>query len=156
MIYAIRAEGTKHIKFGRATSVGKRLSGLNTSSVHELYIDAVADWPDEEEKAIHKHLAEDHIRGEWFRESLRTIKLIGWMKEGRKGYKQWLKMKDLSQSRGWLISQWRSSPKSSTQQLKATDAVHQFMQSLMTWESNTLLSIATSLNTERQSGETLR
>ena len=38
MIYAIKAEGTVFIKFGKAASVGKRLKELETASPHELTI----------------------------------------------------------------------------------------------------------------------
>ena len=82
MIYAIHAVGTPFIKFGRATSVGKRLKELETGSPHDLYIVAVADWPDGAEAAVHKYLEPQAERREWFRDGERTQQLINWMLSG--------------------------------------------------------------------------
>ncbi len=85
MIYAIRAVGTQFIKFGRASSVGRRMRELETGCPHELSIEAVADWPDGKETAIHQYLSLDCEKYEWFRESDRTAKVIGWLQEGPGG-----------------------------------------------------------------------
>lgn len=76
MIYAIEAVGTGFIKFGRATSVGKRLKELEVGCPHELHILAIAEWPDHTEPGIHRFLQASHERGEWFRASDDTALLI--------------------------------------------------------------------------------
>src|SRR5678816_3391319 len=81
MIYAIRALGTSYIKFGKAASVGKRLKELETGSPHELYIEAVADWPDEEERRIHRYLIDSYVRREWFEDGDGTNEVIGLLRD---------------------------------------------------------------------------
>ena len=85
MIYAIRAVGTKFVKIGRAGSVGKRLKELDTGCPHELHIEAVADWPDGQETAIHAYLARHSEKLEWFRDGDSTATVIAWMLEGESG-----------------------------------------------------------------------
>lgn len=85
MIYAIRAVGTKFIKFGRAASVGRRLKELDTGCPHELHIEAVADWPDGQESAIHAYLEADFEKLEWFRDGDRAAQVIAWMQAGESG-----------------------------------------------------------------------
>lgn len=85
MIYAIRAVGTQFIKFGRAKSVGKRLTELECGSPHELEILAVADWPDEAEKAIHLYLMPILHRREWFLEGNLSQEVLLWMVNGQAG-----------------------------------------------------------------------
>lgn len=82
MIYAIKAVGTEYIKFGRASSVGRRLKELDTGCPHELEIVAVADWPNGAETAIHRLLESTFQKLEWFRGSAYSEKVVGWMQAG--------------------------------------------------------------------------
>jgi SOS response regulatory protein OraA/RecX len=79
MIYAIRAVGIEFIKFGRATSIGRRLAELDTGCPFELEIIATADWPDGSETAIHRLLATVNQKGEWFRDGELAQSIIKWM-----------------------------------------------------------------------------
>jgi hypothetical protein len=90
MIYAIRAVGTPYIKFGKAKSVGKRLAQLETGCPFDLHIEAVADWPDGQESAIHQYLGDDCQKFEWFRDSDKTASVLAWMcaPEGLGGFQQ--------------------------------------------------------------------
>lgn len=77
MIYAIRALGTDFIKFGKAKDVGKRYNDIQSTSPFELRIEAIADWPDYMERAIHKLLS---LRGEWFSDSPLTQEALEWLR----------------------------------------------------------------------------
>jgi hypothetical protein len=213
VIYAIRAVGTEFVKVGKANSVGKRLKELEVGSPHELHIEAVANWPDHEERRLHRYLNVAYARGEWFRdcpklddviglmrspdglEAWRVIcEALGWLipteraaltrkrtkrkdtrffepkpllsaEEKRKLEREawwqrqpgsWKKTKKTYQQSASPISQPPNSAPSSTKPCKAMEKASQFTESLMAWESSTLLSIANSSNTERQTGETLR
>lgn len=79
MIYAIEAIGTGFIKFGRAKSVSKRLRELEVGSPFELGIVAAANWPDGAETAIHRYLAKNLERGEWFIDTQLTRQVMEWM-----------------------------------------------------------------------------
>ena len=81
MIYAIRAVGTEFVKIGKAQSVGKRLRDLEVASPHDLHIEAVANWPDEEERRLHIYLRADWIRGEWFKDGSRLEDVIAMMRK---------------------------------------------------------------------------
>lgn len=85
MIYAIEAIGTGFIKFGKAKSVGKRLTELECACPHELHILAVADWPDGAETAVHLYLQPEHQRGEWFKDSPLVREVMAWMVNGIAG-----------------------------------------------------------------------
>jgi hypothetical protein len=172
VIYAIRAVDTGRIKFGRAASVGKRVRELEVGCPFDLEIVAVADWPDEEEKFIHKLLDKDYVRGEWFLEGQRSEELITLMLKGKEGLDTWIKYSQtmgvrptreqrlekqrISRQRAFQASLPKISSLSSTRQSRATEMAHLFTLSLLTWESSTLRSIATSLSTERANGGTLR
>ena len=69
MIYAIRCVNTSFVKFGRANNVGRRLKELDTCCPHELEIAAVVSWPDGSETAIHRHLHQQRLKGEWFQDN---------------------------------------------------------------------------------------
>lgn len=90
MIYAIQAVGTQFIKFGRANSVSRRLSQIETGCPLELNVLAVADWHDGIEKSIHQYLDQHWERGEWFRKSNRTDEIIGFMLDGGAGLEAFL------------------------------------------------------------------
>lgn len=79
MIYAIEAVGSGFIKFGRATSVGKRLKELECACPHDLHILAVADWQDGAETAIHRVLADHRHKGEWLKDCELVKRIIDWM-----------------------------------------------------------------------------
>ena len=80
MIYAIRAAGTPYIKFGRASSVARRIREMETGCPHDLEVLASADWPDGIEKGIHAYLDDSWQRGEWYMDSDRTAQVIAWLK----------------------------------------------------------------------------
>lgn len=161
MIYAIQAVGTQYIKFGKANSVGKRLNQLETCCPHDLHIEAVADWPDAEERKIHEYLKECLVRREWFTQCEKTAQIVQMMRDREMGLKNWRKAYQSLQSlkvsaEASQPCQPKNSKPSSITQSKSTDAAFQFMQSLMDWESSTLRSIANSLNTKKPSGEMLK
>jgi hypothetical protein len=85
VIYAIRAVGTEFVKIGKAGSVGRRLKELETGCPYELHIEAVADWPDPQESAIHEYLRAHCQKFEWFRDSELTAKVIEWLQAGETG-----------------------------------------------------------------------
>lgn len=90
MIYAIRAVGTEYIKFGKAKSVGKRLAELETGCPHDLEILAVADWPDEQERAVHRYLQSQAHRREWFKDGEMAQEVISWMADQENGMRKLL------------------------------------------------------------------
>jgi hypothetical protein len=81
LIYAIRAIGTQYVKIGRAASVGKRLKELDTGCPHELHIEAVGNWDDSRESAIHAYLVDHCEKLEWFRDSPQTAQIIKWLQQ---------------------------------------------------------------------------
>jgi hypothetical protein len=85
MIYAIRAVGTEFVKFGIADNVGNRLKQLDTGCPHELHIEALANWPNGHESAIHRYLRDHCEKFEWFRDSQRTQDVIAWMRDQAAG-----------------------------------------------------------------------
>lgn len=173
MIYAIRAVGTEYIKFGKADSVGKRLKELETASPYELNIEAVANWPNEEERRIHRYLMSSYVRGEWFTVSERAAEVIRLFQDTTLGLERWRAIckryqvktpTDLREQKARLpkkpvrlqLPTLNNSQPTESKSLMtpSPDMVRasQFMQSLMDLESTTLLSIANSLSTERQTG----
>jgi hypothetical protein len=89
VIYAIRAVGTKYIKFGKANNPKTRLEEHQTGCPFKLELEAVADWPNKEEYGIHAFLTAigAHCRGEWFTECDEALDIIGAMKQGLKGWR---------------------------------------------------------------------
>lgn len=83
MIYAIRAKGTKFVKFGVAKDVGKRLMAHQVSCPLELEIIATADWPHTVEAKIHNLLRPLCVRGEWFRYEALAVKIVRVMLDGK-------------------------------------------------------------------------
>ena len=88
MIYAIRCVNTSFVKFGRANNVGRRLKELDTCCPHELEIAAVVSWPDGSETAIHRHLHQQRLKGEWFQDNDTVQRIIGWMLQGIEGLEE--------------------------------------------------------------------
>lgn len=85
MIYAIRAVGTDHIKFGRAKDVLIRLSNLQIGCPIELQLEAWCDGGKVEEAWIHWQLYQAglHHRGEWFKDGPKAQEIIGAMRTNR-------------------------------------------------------------------------
>lgn len=81
VIYAIHALGTDFVKFGKASHVGRRLSGLQTSSPFELRLLASANWPNYAESQIFRLAKRERVRGEWYRLGRLSINIISLMKE---------------------------------------------------------------------------
>jgi hypothetical protein len=86
VIYAIRAVGTEYVKFGVTgrEDAHRRLKMLQTGSPFELEIVATCEGGALVESYIHERLinAEAHHRGEWFRTTRETDKVIAEMKAG--------------------------------------------------------------------------
>lgn len=99
MIYAIRAVGTEYVKIGKANSVGQRLKSLETASPHELHIEAVAPWPDAEERRIHRYLESSYVRGEWYRDSARLEGVVNLMRDPQ-GLEAW---QTICEAKGWVM-----------------------------------------------------
>ena len=76
MIYAIKAKGTRYIKFGKSKRMDRRMAQMNVSTPFDLELLAVADWPDGEEARVHAFLRRDWIKGEWFQISERTSRVV--------------------------------------------------------------------------------
>lgn len=179
MLYAIRVLGTKYLKFGKAKSVGQRLKDLEVCNPHDLNIEAVANWPDEEERRIHLYLIAAHVRGEWFEDCERAAEVIRLFRDQKLGLERWQAICKRNQVKtaGQLAQEMRAealvkklsrAEKSSLLAALASrvstkptliqpspdmEAASLFMQSLMNLESTTLRSIANSLSTERANGE---
>jgi hypothetical protein len=64
------------VKVGIATDVRGRLWNMQCNTPFEVRIIATADAHHTLEETLHKFLAEDRIRGEWFRRSPRVNGLI--------------------------------------------------------------------------------
>jgi hypothetical protein len=107
VIYAIRAVGTEFVKIGVASSVSRRLKELDTGCPHDLHIEAVADWPDSQESAIHRYLSAHCEKLEWFRDSERTSKVISWLQDRSAGLTRF--QYEFTKYIG--RSDWRSVPK---------------------------------------------
>lgn len=93
MIYAIRAVGTNFVKFGKARDVVKRLSCHQISSPFDLRLVASAPWPDSEESMIHLYLSDCRERGEWFNSSSSVERVIGLLRDGELGLREWLRVR---------------------------------------------------------------
>lgn len=74
-IYAVDCEG-EAVKFGIARRPLSRLAGLQVSHFKELKLLGVLRAPKACEILIHDFLAEERIRGEWFRYSEGTNRVI--------------------------------------------------------------------------------
>jgi hypothetical protein len=97
VIYAIRAVGTEFVKIGKANSVGNRLKSLETASPYELHIEAVGNWPDHEERRIHRYLEASYVRGEWYRDGQKMEEVISFLRDPE-GLSTW---KAVCEAKGW-------------------------------------------------------
>lgn len=82
MIYCIHAVGTEFVKIGVVNSIKDRLAMLQIGCPLELVLIASTDWPDVDERIIHRHLCQDNVRGEWFRMSDATNAVIDAIRTG--------------------------------------------------------------------------
>jgi len=78
-VYFIRMGTTDAVKIGKAWSGAKRLAAHQVSSPVELTMEAFINFtgvPEMQngEAAAHKLVAEDHLRGEWFRLDRKQVK----------------------------------------------------------------------------------
>lgn len=79
LIYAIQAGGRKGpIKFGLALDPKDRLGNLQVAHHQKLVLLATQETTDDQavEALVHKHLAKDCIRGEWFRASKQALDVV--------------------------------------------------------------------------------
>lgn len=82
-IYAVEPVDGGNIKFGRATNVKSRFSGIQTGSPVKLRLLGSALLPVEVELAIHQHLEADHSHGEWFLPTGATRKVADLLASGQ-------------------------------------------------------------------------
>lgn len=106
MIYAIRAVGTEFVKIGKANSVGQRLKQMECGCPFDLHIEAVAAWPDSEERRVHRYLSESAVRGEWFQDSVRLEGVIRLFRNPD-GLEAW---RAICEALGWVANPDQSIP----------------------------------------------
>lgn len=76
LCYFIQQGNDGPIKIGIATDIRKRLWSLQTSTPAPLNLLATIPGKRETETALHAFYASEHLRGEWFRPSLRLMAYI--------------------------------------------------------------------------------
>ena len=81
MIYIIAAAGSPFVKIGKSRGIG-RLDDLQVGCPYQLAYLAIADWPDSDEKKIHRVLRHSRERGEWYRRGVDVDRLINHMHSG--------------------------------------------------------------------------
>lgn len=79
-LYAMECAG--FVKFGVASDVGKRLSGIQTGTPLAVTVLAKIYCDTRIEKHLHRHLRALRVRGEWFQRSQRVQELIDLMSKG--------------------------------------------------------------------------
>jgi len=67
MIYAIRNPRTRSVKIGYSREPDVRVKGLQTANEDELVLEGWAHGDIKVEERFHVYLADENIRGEWFR-----------------------------------------------------------------------------------------
>lgn len=75
-IYFIEDRQTKNVKIGTTVNLRERLQKLQVGNPNKLYVALEVKSDTLSEKAIHRALADTHIRGEWFRPSDRLASLM--------------------------------------------------------------------------------
>lgn len=70
-VYFIQLGADGPIKIGYSVTPQKRLWGLQTSHPETLNLLATIPGPQSNEAALHRFYEREHLRGEWFRPSLR-------------------------------------------------------------------------------------
>lgn len=76
MIYAIQAVNGGPIKLGLSVHPDKRRSTLQGAHYEPLRLLAVLPGTVAQERELHKELADDRLRGEWFKDTPRVRKAI--------------------------------------------------------------------------------
>lgn len=66
-VYTIHAVGANQVKIGYSADPDQRLSRLQTGSATELELVATWKATDQDERELHRILAEFRTQGEWFR-----------------------------------------------------------------------------------------
>jgi hypothetical protein len=67
VIYAIRNTRTNSVKIGYSGKPDGRLKGLQTGHEDDLVLEAYAQGDMQREAQLHAYLADERLRGEWFR-----------------------------------------------------------------------------------------
>lgn len=75
-VYFIQLGDAGPIKIGYSTTPVKRLWALQTSHPDTLAIRALLPGPQANEKTLHRFYEREHVRGEWYRPSLRLRAFI--------------------------------------------------------------------------------
>lgn len=88
MIYVISA-GPEYVKIGVSKTL-QRISDLQCGCPLPLAYLALADWPNKDERRIHRVLRSIHVRGEWFRREALIDSLIKHMHAGDTNANAWL------------------------------------------------------------------
>lgn len=68
-VYFIREGGTGAVKIGLAVKPRERMASLQCAHAYELDLLAYVKGGLDTERRLHQELAEDRLRGEWFRDS---------------------------------------------------------------------------------------
>lgn len=75
-VYFVTCENSGLIKIGHTKNLKKRLGSLQIGSASKLSLITATTFRPELEKFIHKHLESEHVRGEWFNPSEKTLSVI--------------------------------------------------------------------------------
>jgi hypothetical protein len=76
VIYAIQAGVGGPIKFGIAQSPKQRLNDLQTANAAQLSLLVQAEWHNDKELLIHRHLRDCRVRGEWFWPTAKAMAVV--------------------------------------------------------------------------------
>ena len=90
MIYVIHATGTRFVKIGVAKNPVQRMRLFQTGQPTKLVILALADWPNSQERRIHRVLIGQRVEGEWFVINEHIDSLINHMRSGADSPGEWL------------------------------------------------------------------
>lgn len=88
ILYVIEAKGKEMVKIGITNDLGKRLSGLNTSSPFPLIVKYSFELNDAEaekqEKNLHHEFRDTRLNGEWFKKTVFMEEMLSslFVKEG--------------------------------------------------------------------------
>lgn len=82
MIYALWAKGTNYVKIGFTADyrAEKRLIQLQPGCPFELQVLAFADGSKKDEGEFHRLLADEHVRGEWFKWGPKADRIVKMLK----------------------------------------------------------------------------
>lgn len=85
-IYIMQAGTHGPIKIGASKNVAKRVAAQQNFHYEEIRLLATGVGCHRAEQLIHKHFAEDRIRGEWFRPSAAIIRFVEAVARGELPY----------------------------------------------------------------------